>query len=141
MRLLFVSNCRAAWACVLALPFLFAGSGCGPGVATVAGEVQLDGKPVENGTITFEPADQNGPTMGGPIVGGRYEVTGAPGKKVVLVTSFRPTGKKIPAGPPDPPGTMVDEIKVFPPTGKSHEAKELELKPGPNEFSVQFTSP
>jgi len=122
------------------LILLFAGLGCGGSTTTVSGEVSLDGTPVENGTITFEPADQKGPVMGGPITNGRYVVTGPPGKKNVLVTASRPTGKKIPAGSPAPPGTMVDEIRVFPPPGKHHEPKEVDLKSGVNAFSVQLTS-
>jgi hypothetical protein len=121
------------------LILLFAALGCG-GSTTVNGEVQIDGTPVENGTITFEPADGKGPVVGGPITHGHYEVTGLPGKKNVLITSSRSTGKKVPAGPPAPAGTMVDEVVVFPPPGKKHEPKSVELAPGSNTFSVQLTS-
>jgi len=36
-----------------------------------------------------------------------------PGKKIVRITATRSTGKKIEAGPPEPAGTMVDEIVSF----------------------------
>jgi len=94
-------------------------AGCGDGAMTIQGAVTLDDTPVENGTISFDPADGNGPTLGGPINGGRYEVkapAGAAGRKVVRIQCFRLTGKKIWPGPPSPPGTMVDETKqVVPP--------------------------
>ena len=35
---------------------------------------------------------------------------------------------------------MVDEVRTFPLPGKNHEPKEVELKSGPNTFSVQLTS-
>src|SRR5262245_46516050 len=79
MQLTPLSIYRSLFTCALLSPILFAGSGCSPGNAVVSGEVQLDGVPVENGSITFEPADKKGPTMGGPIVNGRYEVKGPAG--------------------------------------------------------------
>ena len=141
MRSLFVSPCRKVQVWVITLTLLFAITGCGEQVAVVSGEVQIAGVPVENGTISFESVDKNTPSMGGPITAGRYSVTGTPGKKIVRVNSFRLTGKKVPAGPPMPPGTLVDEIEMFPPAGKSHEVKEVELKAGVNDFSVQLTAP
>ena len=128
-------------ALVGALTLLFAVIGCSPQDVTVSGTVEIDGVPVENGTISFDPVDPNGPTMGAPITGGRYSLTGTPGKKIVRVTSFRLTGKKVPAGPPMPAGTMVDEIVTFPPAGENHEVKEVELKSGKNVFSVNLTLP
>jgi hypothetical protein len=132
---------RRGWAGVLSAAMLFAGLGCGPGVAVVSGEVTLDGTPVENGTITFEPVDRGGPTMGGPITNGRYEVKGPPGKKKVLVTSFRLTGKKVPVNLPGTPLALGDEMRAFPPPGTSHESKEVELAAGANDYSLKLTTP
>ncbi|MBN9120143.1 MAG: hypothetical protein J0I06_13420 [Planctomycetes bacterium] len=126
---------------VLSAAMLFAGLGCGSGVAVVSGEVILDGTPIENGTITFEPADRDGPTMGGPITNGRYEVKGLPGKKKVLVTAFRLTGKKVPVNLPGTPLALGDEMRAFPPPGTNHEPKEVELTTGANTFSVKLTTP
>ena len=67
---------------LIALAFL---TGCGSGHFPVTGEVTLDDKPVEQGTISFEPTDRQGPTTGGKIVGGKYQLEGdaapLPGKK------------------------------------------------------------
>jgi hypothetical protein len=94
-------------ACLLALV------GCGGGAAEVRGKVSFNGTPVENGTITFEPADGKGPTAGGPIAKGEYHLTGqnkvAPGAKIVRIQAFGPSGRKVPAAPGSK--EMVDEFK------------------------------
>jgi hypothetical protein len=131
---------RPLWVFALMLALPFAGSGCESPAATVTGDVVLDGTPIESGTITFESPDQKGPTMSGAIVGGRYEVKGTPGKKKVLVTGFRPTGKKVPAGPPLPPDVMVDEIVPFPRPGQHHIPTDVELSGGLNAHSFKFNS-
>ena len=64
--------------------------GCGDSGCTVSGEVSYEGVPVEDGNITFLPADGKGTPVGAPISAGRYSVTGmAPGKKVVQITSVK----------------------------------------------------
>lgn len=89
-------------------------SGCGDRRCAIDGEVTFDGKPIEAGTITFEPADGQGPTTGGTITDGRYALAGnaapLPGKKKVRISAARKTGRRVPAGPPSPAGTMVEEI-------------------------------
>ncbi|MGI6416697.1 MAG: hypothetical protein ACOX1P_13580 [Thermoguttaceae bacterium] len=101
---------------VAALLGICAGCG-GSSLATVQGTVTFDGEPVQQGSIAFEPADGVGPVAGGMIEGGKYVLAGetgvTPGKKIVRITATRSTGKKIEAGPPEPEGTMVDEIVSF----------------------------
>jgi hypothetical protein len=62
------------WVAVLAAA---CASGCGSS-STVSGEVRYDGQPVQDGMITFLPADGKGPSVGGPITHGRYTVAGSP---------------------------------------------------------------
>jgi hypothetical protein len=92
---------------------LLAAAGCGGGATEVRGKVAFKGKPVENGTISFEPADGKGPTAGGPIADGGYRLTGqnsvSSGAKVVRIQAFGPSGRRIPAAPGSK--VLVDELK------------------------------
>jgi hypothetical protein len=106
-----VSRCRLlVWLGAIALT----ASGCGSGKVPVSGSVLFAGKPVEEGMITFEPADGKGSTTGGLIADGNYELQGdaaaLPGEKIVRIVALRKTGRMIPAGSPSPPGTMVPEF-------------------------------
>ena len=77
----------------LAVLVAFLVAGCGGGMATVSGKVTYDGSPVEDGTITFLPADGKGPSAGGKISGGSYVVDNlTPGPKVVQIVAV----KKVP---------------------------------------------
>lgn len=88
--------------------------GCSDGRCPVTGSVTFNAVPVQEGLISLEPADGNGPTVGGKIIAGEYALTGQaaplPGKKLVRVIAARKTGRRVPAGPPTPPGTMIDEV-------------------------------
>jgi len=93
-------------------------SGCdGNDVVTVDGNVTFEGEPVTGGKIIFEPADGIGSTVGGRIEQGIYSVVGptviSPGAKIVRITAIRKTGRRIAAGNPAPPGTMVDEVESY----------------------------
>src|SRR4051794_33784616 len=71
----------------LALAALVA-AGCGDGGAAVEGTVTFDGRPIDGGYVTLLPADGKGTAASGPIVHGRYRVTGVvPGPKVVQVVA------------------------------------------------------
>jgi hypothetical protein len=91
-------------------------AGCGSNQIPIAGMVTLEGKPLTEGSISLEPVDGLGPTTGGKIVEGKYTLIGSaaplPGKKTVRVSGAFKTGRRIPAGPPLPSGTMIDEIGV-----------------------------
>ena len=92
--------------------------GCGDGKVVVKGTVKVDGKPADEGLINFAPMDGQGPSTGGKIENGKYVLEGpaavVPGKKRVSIAPVRKTGRRIPAGQPLPPGTMIDEIVVLP---------------------------
>lgn len=108
--------------------------GCGNGRYPIAGEVTFDGKPVESGTIVFEPADGQGPTTGGKIKDGKYALTDnaapLPGKKKVRISAGRKTGRLIPAGPPAPPDMMVEEIiRYIPKTYNQQTTLACEVAP------------
>jgi len=63
-------------------------AGCGKsGGVTVSGRVTYSGEPVQAGYVTFAPADGKGPSVGGPIANGQYQVLHVPpGEKIVSVT-------------------------------------------------------
>lgn len=92
--------------------------GCGgSGGVPVRGEVTYDGQPVDSGSITFQPADGAGRSTGATIENGRYAITGEasplPGKYTVNIRAALKTGKQVKAGPPFPPGTMVEETRTI----------------------------
>ena len=90
-------NRRSCWI-IMAFALL---AGCGSDRIPVGGAVTFDGKPVAEGSISFEPADGQGPSTGGRIVAGRYDLTGEaaplPGKKLVRVSAARKPAAKFPA--------------------------------------------
>lgn len=101
--------------------------GCGKSSVVVEGDVTWKGEPVQEGSIVMEPVDGRGPTVGGVIRDGKYRLAGEsgvqPGEKIVRITGIRKTGKKIEAGPPQPPGTLVDEIEELIPREYNSESK------------------
>ena len=116
-----------AWAAVVLV------SGCGDGRVRVHGTVLFEGKPLEEGFVSFEPADGVGPTTGGPVTDGRYDLTGEAratvGEKIVRIIGSRKTGRKIPAG--NPPGAMVDEwVQCVPPRSNDQSTLRVTITPG-----------
>lgn len=110
---------------------------CSNGRVPVQGEVTFNGKAVDDGTISLEPADGNGPTTGGKITAGRYRLTGNvapfPGKKTVRIFAVRKTGRKVPKQFA-PAGATVDDIEPYIPesyNGRSTLACEV-TAPGPS---------
>jgi len=94
---------------------LAACAGCGKPLASLEGTVTLDGQPVEQGSIVLLPVDGSGPTSGAGIENDKYRVALnagiMPGQKTVQIIGIRKTGKQVEAGPPSPPGTMVDLVE------------------------------
>src|SRR5260370_12665090 len=61
----------------------------GPKRVRVAGTVSYDGKTVDEGWITFHPADNSTKDEGAEIKGGRFSFTATPGRKIVRVIGQR----------------------------------------------------
>jgi hypothetical protein len=82
---------RCGFHVLLAVSLIGIAAGCGGNnSATISGIVTYDGQPVGDGTITFLPADGKGQPAGGPIVNGRYSLTGVlPGSKMVQITAVK----------------------------------------------------
>jgi hypothetical protein len=120
--------------------------GCRDGKVRVHGAVTFDGKPVHRGVITFDPADGKGSNTGGEIADGHFDLVGEagapPGKKIVRIRAFRPSGRKIESGPPAPPGTLVDEIEAYIPSYYNDSSTLIrEIVPGKaNEVNLDLIS-
>lgn len=111
---------QAASLALLVVAVVLPVCGCGKsGIRgnAIRGSVQLDGKPLECGSIRFTPIQGTKARItGGPIKGGRYELSNDVGPVAggykVEIRATRKTGKKVPA-PFARPGTkeMVDELE------------------------------
>jgi hypothetical protein len=88
-------------------------SGDGLERAGVRGKVQVDGQPLDEGSINFFPAGgAEGPSAGGTIAHGTYDIPKASGpvvgKNRVEIRGVKKTGRQVPNHMA--PGTMRDEI-------------------------------
>ena len=73
-------------------------SGCGPKLASVQGKVTLDGQPVSQGIISFQPeSGTSAPSAGGELVDGKYVLPREiiPGAYRVEISSWQETGKTV----------------------------------------------
>jgi len=119
----------------LVLVALVAFSGCSDGKVVVRGMIAVDGQPIEEGSISLEPADGQGPTTGGLIKGGRYELTGNAavtlGDKIVRIVGLRSTGKMVEAGPPAPKGTLIPQLEQCVPSHYNDQSRlRADITPG-----------
>jgi hypothetical protein len=113
-----IHHCATRCIVVAAVFYAVLLNGCGnQGLVAVSGKITIDGKPADEGSVVFSPVDGEGPNMGTQIKNGEYQFSGVnrmtPGKKKVELVAVLKTGKRIPAGPPLPKGTMVDDVKRF----------------------------
>ena len=142
-------QCHASLTTLVVLLVCTALVGCGDGGrATVSGVVTLDGKPIPGATIIFLPTkDTTAPASGGTIgEDGTYTVAfkGAPSLgdyRVEIRGVKHKTGRKLPAPPPSPPGTMIEEVVELIPD-RYHKESELlvELKQGQNQSDFALTT-
>lgn len=109
-----------------------------PKRAAINGQVIFRGTPVEDGMITFAPvAPTVGPSTGAKISNGAYSIAKDAGPVVgtnrVEITAYQKTGRKIEAGTPNPPGTMVDELKpIIPKEYNTKSRLTAQVKNGEN---------
>jgi hypothetical protein len=99
------SRHAAKWLCLPVLAMIavtFSGCGNRSGRQGIEGTVELDGKPLEKGQISFRPQQGTAsPSAGGEIRGGRFSIAPErgllPGKYRVEITASRPGTQKLPA--------------------------------------------
>lgn len=128
----------------VAAGFLLAASlaaGCGgPKAGEVSGTVRYDGKPVEQGSIAFVPADGNGPSTGGEIADGKYSVPNVPaGTAKVIIHADKGGENKIIYDNPAKPVVKAATGELLP--DKYHEATELRYDVQPGSQTKDFDLP
>jgi hypothetical protein len=80
----------------------------------VSGTVTLKGQPLAEGTISFVPADGQGPTAGAAIQEGQYTAQVPPGPKRVEIHAVKVVGQRKMFDTPDSPTVDVTEELVPP---------------------------
>jgi len=63
----------------------------GPPLSDVIGNITLDGQPLEQGRIIFDPTDGVGTSYGAIIASGKYNARLSAGPKSVSIFSYRPS--------------------------------------------------
>lgn len=121
---LWKSVMRRSYLAVMLVLVCLASTGCGSsGPAKITGAVSLDGEPIEDGRITFEPRDGQGPTAEAVITKGSYAAEVSAGKKVIRVVGMRVVGER-PAYAGDPNSPKIKITQNFVPP-KFNEQSEL----------------
>lgn len=88
----------------------------------VTGSVTWNGEPVQDGNISFSPADGDGLPQTGKIVDGKYELMATAGAKKVSIHASR-------EGPVDPVMNAPARIPFIPPKYNSQTTLTAEVKP------------
>jgi hypothetical protein len=131
--------------CLLLLALL---AGCGKNDGNhnaIQGDVKLDGKPLEQGSILFTPTEgTKGVVTGGEINNGHYQLAGkngaAAGWNRIEIRAVRKTGKMV-QKPLAPQGEMVEEYgEAVAPKFNSSSTLKVEVKPGENKADFEVTS-
>ena len=116
--------------------------GCGASQPSLQGTVTANGKPVEEGEITFNPLDTKNPTYGAQITGGKYQAKLNAGKYTVNVTG----GGKAAAFPKSQadlkalPAKGIEMPDQIPPDAKGN-GQTVEIKPGAQELNISLQYP
>src|SRR4051794_21672200 len=101
---------------VYVFPLLLAAApaGCGgDGKQSVTGTVTLDGKPVEEGVITFVRTDGSG-SEGAKIKDGSFQAKVPPGKYKIQLNGRKVTGTKVQKGMDGSDETIRLDEELFP---------------------------
>lgn len=136
---------------VMLLLTLFLSTGLGAGCrkndagrAAIGGEVRLDGKPLEKGSILFVPIDgTKGAATGGPIENGRYQLPRQAGAAVgwnrVEIRATRSTGKMIQYAPGTSPSMEI--LQLVAPQFNAKSTLKINVQPETNTSNVDVASP
>jgi hypothetical protein len=107
-------------------------------MATVTGQVTMDGAPLENGIISYAPDGDEGEAITAEIVQGKYSLEVLPGKKIVQISAPKIIGQRPLGEGPNAPMSDITEEQL---PAKYHANSELryEVTPGVNskDWSVE----
>jgi hypothetical protein len=117
-------------------------AGCGSSEVPVHGTVTANGKPIEDGFISFQPADDQNSTYGAPIQDGKYRARVRPGKYTVVVSG----GARLNAYPQSQEGlrTIPDrdlELRDQVPATAKGNNQPVEIQPGGQELNLTLEYP
>jgi hypothetical protein len=144
-----VTNSRSTHRMIVLLPTIIAILvGCnadGTHRGAVSGQVTLDGRPVEQGSILFTPIDgTHGVVTGGEIKAGQYALTAAKGPAVgqnrVEIHAVRKTGKMIPKGLGGTGKTAEEQVEAVAPRFNIQSTLKFDVKPGNNAADFEVAS-
>lgn len=115
--------------------------GCQQGNSTtLTGKVTLDGKPIENGTISLIPADGNTATAGTRITNGEYSLALPPGTKRVEISAAEVVSRRA-AYQGESNSPQVDVMKSIIPARYNRESElSIEIKSGSNQRDFDLES-
>lgn len=105
----------------------------------VAGKVTVDGVPVPNGSISFEPLSAGRVGSGAVISSGKYSISKAdglpPGKYLVRITGDDGANFAVSAGKMPGEEIMPSKKELVPASWNANSKEEIEVKPdGPTTF-------
>jgi hypothetical protein len=134
--------------CLIAALALMVLPGCsqpaGPKTMRVWGDVSFDGKPVEEGSVTFESADGSPPAQA-LIKAGHYDLSAESGpvaekSYVVKINAMAKTGKTVPNVMGDGAATMDILVETIPPVfnALSTIKKTISADPEKNRFDFKL---
>jgi hypothetical protein len=133
---------RARCFALAGLALLTGLTGCGGSSSGISGSVTYEGQPVENGNITFNPADGKGPQAGGTITDGQYKIDHVtPGRKVVKIQSVPKIvfaqDMEARKNAPKPTAVVAGPPEGIPPDAEGNNAT-IDVVAGHQEFNFQL---
>lgn len=116
--------------------------GCGPndGLTAISGEVLLDGKPLEKGSISLQPVDGKGVSAGGDISNGRFTARTSPGNLAVQINSMVDVEKKNPTKEEIERGLHIDKKEIIPAEYNRASKLRIEVTPEKKTFNFSLSS-
>ncbi|MGN6136482.1 MAG: carboxypeptidase-like regulatory domain-containing protein [Aureliella sp.] len=131
--------CLGAWAALFALACPGCGSGDGLNRKAISGIVTVDGRPVPNGSVGFEPLVSGGVGSGAVITDGKYAIGKddglPPGKYRVRITGDEGENFGVSEGKMPGDEIMPPRKSLVPASWNSGSKQEIEVKDdGPFEF-------